>query len=177
MDSALRKRLYSLPEVKRILELIGLVSLNWNEIEVLWYLIYTCLVHELPRKKIDTIFKQFETAASQRNLIAALGDVIFLETPPFKRRISDLITKSEGLARERNHVVHGYYMVAMLSTCPRASRSLCTTFITWSASAGKVKRCDNPKIWSIPLYTRPPSFRYSPFTNVQWLSPRRPSLK
>ena len=33
-----RHRVYSQPNVKRILELVGLVSVSWNEIELLWYL-------------------------------------------------------------------------------------------------------------------------------------------
>lgn len=108
-----RRRVYSQPKVKRILELVGLVSVSWNEIELLWYLIFTCILHEPSRDKIDAIFRQLQTGAIQRQFIAALTETL-PEKSPFRKRIGQLIARSHDLSGDRNAFIHGDYVLRII---------------------------------------------------------------
>lgn len=95
----------------RVFELVGRVVAEWNEVESLWYLIYTCLLHEAPRDKIDVIFRQFLTGRAQRQFIMALADVTF-EAESQKRyrtALGKLFARTNDLSTERNALIHGSY--------------------------------------------------------------------
>lgn len=106
-----RQRVFAQPQVKQICELLGILCVSWNDIELSWYLIYTCLAHEAPREKLDAVFQQFQTGASQRKMIADLADKTFDAKSPFRTRIGQLIAVSHDLSGERNAFVHGEYTI------------------------------------------------------------------
>ena len=103
------RQILALPQVQRILELIGLVTTSWNEVESLWYLIYTCLLHEAPRKKVDQIYKQFQPGSAQRQFVMALADVAFSSEPEFRKETGKLNAETNKIASLRNNVIHGLY--------------------------------------------------------------------
>lgn len=97
------------PSYRRTLELIGRISVSWNEIETVWYLIYTCLVHELPRNKADAIYWTFQTFASQRGFIIGLAEPCFPNPKgdkphPLRKQLGQINSKTEKLA-DRKSVV------------------------------------------------------------------------
>lgn len=113
------KRILEIPRVKEVLELIGLITITWNSIESLWYLIFTCLLHETPRGKVDRIFKQFNSGALQRQMIMSLADVTFPEeSSEFKKELKILRDKTNELSALRNDITHGVYFFDPLNGVP-----------------------------------------------------------
>lgn len=117
MDDRERKIL-ELPQVKQVLELIGLVTIAWNSIELLWYRIFTCLLHETPREKADKIFKQLSSGASQRQLIMSLAEEAFPEESEFRKEMRRLHDISHELSTLRNDMTHGVYIFDHLNGAP-----------------------------------------------------------
>src|SRR5215208_5152306 len=92
-------------------QLIGQIATGWSAVETLWYLIFTGLVGETPRPKVDAIFFQFETGAAQRKMIMAVADATYPPDPhnrphPLRRRLGQLHDQTLGAAGRRNAAVH-----------------------------------------------------------------------
>jgi hypothetical protein len=102
------------PVVRNILEVVGRITVDWNDVDLLWYLIYTCFLHETPRNKVDTIIKQFQTGAAQRKFILALADVSL--AGEHRIEIGRLYARTNELAADRNAVVHGDYTIDFLNS-------------------------------------------------------------
>jgi hypothetical protein len=102
------RRMEGLPRVERILALIGRMVMTWNEAELVWYLIYTCMVHQLPREVADTIIKR-HLSNSQRDLTLALAEVVLREHPDIFTFLEKAKTETNNLALERNDIIHGDY--------------------------------------------------------------------
>lgn len=117
MDDTERKIL-ELPCVKEVLEQIGLVTIAWNSIETLWYLIYTVMLYEPPRDKVDQIFKQFPTGSSKRQMVIDLAELTFTQYPMFLKEIKSLKNKSDKLSSDRNNIIHGVYSFDYLNGEP-----------------------------------------------------------
>ncbi|MCF8469330.1 MAG: hypothetical protein K9G30_00950 [Parvibaculum sp.] len=101
-----------------ILSLVGQATMNWNEIDQIWYLIFTCLMHETPRDKTDAIFSQFLTAKAQRELILTVAAHALKKHPRYKTRIGQLAAKTNDLSGIRNAIVHGAYRFDPLNGPP-----------------------------------------------------------
>lgn len=101
------------PSYRRTLRLIGQVCKTWNDIESLWYLIYTCLVHELPRDKANDVYWSHLTFAHQRALILSLAGSCFpdVRSRPhvLRKQIGQLNARTEELAGKRNAIIHADY--------------------------------------------------------------------
>jgi len=117
MDEETR-RILAVPSVRKTLELVGLTAILWNEVEVIWYLIFTCLFHDAPRNKVDNIYQQFVTGSSKRELTLNLSLVAFAANPDMKREISWLSARTTELSGLRNAVVHGDYHLDILNGPP-----------------------------------------------------------
>lgn len=111
-------RILGLPAVKRVLELVGLTAILWNQVELLWYLIYTCLLHELPRQKIDRIYQNFPTITAKLDFTLSLADLAFVETPELIEFIKTLSGNTKQLAGLRNAIVHADYQFDFLNGPP-----------------------------------------------------------
>jgi hypothetical protein len=57
-------------QLKRIYSLVGEITTEFNNVEMLWYLIFTALLHPALRPAIDAIFDQHKTGGAQRKLIS-----------------------------------------------------------------------------------------------------------
>ena len=112
------KQILELPRVKQVLELIGLITITWNSIDSLWYLIFTCMLHETPRSKADQIFKQFNSGSSQRQMIISLANEAFQEGSEFKKELKKLSETTNELSAIRNDMTHGVYFFDHLNGEP-----------------------------------------------------------
>lgn len=95
-----------------------MVTITWNSIESLWYLIFTGLMYETPRSKVDKIFRQFNTSSAQRQMIMSIAEVAFSEHPKFLERLKGLNKTTDNLAAIRNNLVHGLYFFDELNGLP-----------------------------------------------------------
>jgi hypothetical protein len=107
----------------RIYELVGESTTRWNQVEELWYLIFTALMHEADRAKVDVIYDVFHAGALQRQLIMAVAAVALKfdvrearrRNPEHRlrrcllRRLGQLHARTNALAGRRNAVVHSAF--------------------------------------------------------------------
>lgn len=119
-------------QLRRIHELVGQATTLWNQAEQLWYLIFTLLMHETKRGKVDVIYDQFQTGAMQRQLILAVAKVA-LEFDPnqtkrnpvdrtkkmLQTKIGQLHAKTNDLSGRRNAVVHSAFEIGDYFVPPR----------------------------------------------------------
>ena len=110
------RKILAVPSVRRALELVGLTAVLWNEVELIWYLIYTAMLHETPRKKVDKIYQFFITGAAKRQFVLNLADVAF--TKEELDWVSYLASQTDELGGLRNAVVHGDYHFDTLNGTP-----------------------------------------------------------
>lgn len=96
---------------RKVFELVGRITAAWNEIEIVWYLIYTCMLHEAPREKIDLIYRQFVTGRAQRQFVIALADVAFKADHHqiYRTAMGKLFARTGELSGLRNALIHGDY--------------------------------------------------------------------
>jgi hypothetical protein len=85
----------------------------WNEAELVWFLIYTCLVHQLPRPTAEAIIKRQPTGNSQRDLILTIAAQVLKEHPGILAFLNSARTETDNLAIERNDIIHGDYNYAI----------------------------------------------------------------
>lgn len=95
--------------VDQILALIGRMVMAWNEAELVWFLIYTCLVHQLPRPTAEAIIKRQPTGNAQRDLILTVAAVALEKCPEILAFLNRARTETNNLAIERNDIIHGDY--------------------------------------------------------------------
>jgi len=91
--------------------LIGRMVVAWNETELVWFLIFTLLVHHLPRAVAEAIFKRSGTGGAQRELIEGVASesLAAAEFTLLLTAIKLAIADTNALAGERNAIVHADY--------------------------------------------------------------------
>lgn len=94
------------PQLRQTLQRVGQITVCWNDIEQNWYLIYTILVHELPRNKADVMYRQFRTSAAQREFIQHIAGVAFDAETDLLKAIGKLKTRTDEIAGMRRDVAH-----------------------------------------------------------------------
>jgi hypothetical protein len=104
------------PEVRLAYEMLGRIAAEWSEVELLWELIFTCALHEAPRRKIDVILQQFQTGAAQRQMIMAIADVAFEPKSYERQEIGALYAMSNDARGFRNAAIHGWYVFDPLNS-------------------------------------------------------------
>jgi hypothetical protein len=106
--------------LRRIYELVGEAATTWNQVENLWYLMFTVLMAETDRDKTDAIYDMFQTGAMQRQLFMRVApialkydvDELRLRNPEHHtrrrilKRVGQLNAKTNDLAGKRNAVIH-----------------------------------------------------------------------
>jgi hypothetical protein len=80
-------------QLKRIYSLVGEITTEFNNVEMLWYLIFTALLHPALRPAIDAIFDQHKTGGAQRKLISDVA--VALKTTLEKQPSLSELGKSE----------------------------------------------------------------------------------
>ncbi|MEA2819095.1 MAG: hypothetical protein QOJ86_1099 [Bradyrhizobium sp.] len=104
-------------EIALVYQLIGQIASNFSEVDGLWYLIFTGLMKETPRKQVDAIFFMFDSSASQRALIMGVADATYPKTErgtihPVRSQLGQLNARTCDLAGLRNAAIHGRVMEA-----------------------------------------------------------------
>lgn len=95
------------------MELVGLTAIFWNRVELLWYLIYTGLLPEAPRTKVDQIYQYFINGAAKREFTLHLAEVTFPDEQfEWAKRLANRTGELAGL---RNAVVHADYRFDVLN--------------------------------------------------------------
>jgi hypothetical protein len=119
-------------ELAKLHRLVGEATTLWNQAETLWYLIFTLLMADTARDKVDVIYAQFQTGARQRQLILAVSskalnfDPAKLKSDPtelkrkcLRDRIGQLNATTNDLASKRNAVIHTAFEIAEWIIPPR----------------------------------------------------------
>jgi hypothetical protein len=91
--------------LNKIYALVGRIAISWNEVELLWYLILTCVMKKTPREQVDAIFHIFVTGAAQRAFIMTVVGTL-PEKDPLRVRIGQLHAKTNDAAGKRNAAIH-----------------------------------------------------------------------
>lgn len=134
-------------ELKRVYELVGQVTTLWSQVDGIWYLIFTCLLPETGRDRIDAIYGRFQTGAAHRELITAVARPALDSEPKVYRRdpkarfrkqllnrIGRLNDATNLLSKRRNAAAHTAFEVSYSVIPPRV---LATGFHKPSPLAGK----------------------------------------
>jgi hypothetical protein len=113
-------------QLTRIYALIGEIATEFNNVEMLWYLIFTGLIHQTPRTAADAIFNQHKTGGGQRELIRAVATAVLPKNPDgtdgvLFERLVKLRGKTNEIAGRRNPVMHSMIYVADFIVPPRIS--------------------------------------------------------
>lgn len=115
MDDFIQRALL-IPSVKRTVELVGLTATLWNDVELLWYLIYTGLLPGTPRKQIDRIYSHFLTGAAKLEFTLHLATDVMPDTQ--LEWLKHLAERTKELAGLRNAIIHGDYRLDVLNAPP-----------------------------------------------------------
>jgi hypothetical protein len=106
-------------DADRLYLLTGRIASDFSFIEQRWYLIFTCLLHQLPRPAIDAIFSQARSGYQQRALILAVAGSIFAAGDPLLTSVIDLAARTSKAAERRNAAIHSVIHVANYAIPPR----------------------------------------------------------
>ena len=114
----LERKILQLPQVRLVMECVGQVTTAWNHVDSIWYLIGTGLLHELPRDKIDQIYRQFTTGRARREFIMSIANIAFPPKSAFRKEIGRLDALTNDISGSRNAAVHGIYFFDSLNGPP-----------------------------------------------------------
>jgi hypothetical protein len=98
-------------ELDRLYLLIGRIATEFSQIETIWYLVFTGLIHPTPRRAADAIFHQMRTGHQQRKMIVAIAEATLPEGSQLFLLIKELAAKTGAIAERRNATMHsGLYI-------------------------------------------------------------------
>lgn len=103
-------------ELRRTYEMIGRMTAAWNDVDLLWELIFTCILHEPPRATTDVLLQQFYTSATKRRMIMAVANVTFTKGSFERSEIEALSALTSDLGNKRNAASHGWYILDPLNS-------------------------------------------------------------
>lgn len=120
-------------ELKEIHALVGEASSLWNQVEELWYLIFTCLMRGADRAVIDAIYNMFPTGSMQRQLITTIAPIVLqfdlkelqARNPEHHarrrllKRIGQLNATTNALSGKRNLTVHTIFEILEVAVPPK----------------------------------------------------------
>jgi len=91
--------------------LVGRLSSRVSEVELGWYMIFTCIMHQCPRSLVDAIINTQRNSDGQRNFVLATAREIWPDTADGKRQpeydfICILKNRTEELVGRRNSAIH-----------------------------------------------------------------------
>jgi len=93
-------------KLDQIHTIVGRIATEFSEIEMLWYLIFTCLLGNTPREARDAIFNNLKSGAQQRQLILDIAAAVLDNNSDFYKSIKKLVEQTKILAGRRNDAVH-----------------------------------------------------------------------
>ena len=98
--------------LRQTYELVGEATTAWNQVEGLWFLIFTALMRDTERDITDALYDMFQTGAMQRQLIMKVAPIALkYDLKGLKRQNPDhqirkkLLTRTGQLNAETNGIV------------------------------------------------------------------------
>jgi hypothetical protein len=88
---------------------IGHAAYLWNRIQEAWFLIFTCLLKDVPLSAAEAIFRQFDSDRAQRELVLAVADAMLDAKDPKRVRIGQLCAKTNDESGYRNSLLHAKF--------------------------------------------------------------------
>ena len=95
-------------------EQIGKATVIWNDVEMLWYLIFLTLT-DLPRNQADAVYHSIKVFAGQRDIVFALGRVVLAKHPDLETSLSEIYNQTGNCSGERNAIIHAKYIKSPIS--------------------------------------------------------------
>jgi hypothetical protein len=105
-------------EIDRLYLLVGRIATDFSSIESLWYLIFTCLIHQTPRAATDAIFQQVMGGHQQRKLIVAVAKAVLSPADALLESIIKLAVQTSKAAERRNAAIHSIIHIAEYAVPP-----------------------------------------------------------
>ena len=99
----------AISRVSKTLIDIGHSAFLWNRIQEAWFLIFTCLVKEIPRDTAEAIFKQFDSDRAQREMVMAVADVALNPKDEKRLRMGRLCARTNDESGYRNSIMHAKF--------------------------------------------------------------------
>ena len=93
-----------------IYNLIGEATVAWNGIEHGWMLVFQALLGA-PESRAKAAYLAVTNSSTQRDMIAALAKIIFLDGSTMSNKIGTLLEKTGKKSGWRNSFSHGFYGV------------------------------------------------------------------
>jgi hypothetical protein len=93
-------------QLDRIHTIVGRIATEFSEVEMLWYLIFTCLLGNTPRAAVDAIFNNLKSGAQQRQLILDVAATVLDQKSELLASIKRHVEQTKILAGRRNEAVH-----------------------------------------------------------------------
>jgi len=93
-------------QLDRIHTIVGRIATEFSEIEMLWYLVFTCLLGNTSRAAVDAIFNNLRSGAQQRQMILDVATAVLDNKSGFYQSIKKLAEETKMLAGRRNDAVH-----------------------------------------------------------------------
>lgn len=98
-------------QLDRVHTIVGRITTEFSEIELLWYLIFTCLLGSTPRTAVDAIFNNLKTGAQQRQMMLDVATAILDNKSDLYKSIKERVEQTKILAGRRNDAVHSIIQI------------------------------------------------------------------
>jgi hypothetical protein len=93
-------------KLRRIHELVGQLATEVSDIDLGWYLLFTCMMHQSPREITDAIINVHKTGEGQRQTIMATAKAVFPADSEELKFIGQLKARTDDLIGRRNAAIH-----------------------------------------------------------------------
>jgi hypothetical protein len=94
-------------KLRRIYALVGELSTKLSEVELGWYRIFSCLMHQTPGVIRDAIINTQRTGDGQRQIVMATAKAVYPdENSEAMKFIKALKEQTDNLAGRRNAAIH-----------------------------------------------------------------------
>src|ERR1700704_5983331 len=106
-------------KLRDIYALVGELSTRMTDIEGLWYLLFTSLMHQTPREIVDAIINVHKTAEGQRQAIVAVITTLYPKDTPIRTFLGKLLEQTQTLTGRRNAAIHSVIDIAQFTVPPQ----------------------------------------------------------
>src|SRR5947207_4646055 len=100
------------PSERNTYELIGRVTVAWNDVELLWMTLYLAFL-DAPRKQADAAYHSLKVFAAQREITYRLGMLALEGNSALLKELGDLYDETGKASGDRNAVSHAKYIFGL----------------------------------------------------------------
>jgi hypothetical protein len=106
-------------KLRKIYELVGELSTHVANIDLGWYLLFTCLMPQSPRQLVDAIINVHRTGEGQRQTVMAVVATLYPDDSEIRAWLSKLKAQTDNVVSRRNAAVHSVIDIAHFIIPPR----------------------------------------------------------